>query len=105
LDKYKLKEKSYDKFKIICPGAVSIQKGIDILIKVAEILKKYNNIEFYITGNKPIYENLPANVKYLGMLNEEDFINFISTANLMFLLTRHEAFLFSVLENLAVGNP
>jgi len=105
LDKYKTKEKSYDKFKIICPGAVSIQKGIDTLIKVAEILKKYNDIEFYITGNKPIYENLPTNVKYLEMLNEEEFINFISTANLMFLPTRHETFSFAVLENLAVGNP
>jgi 1,2-diacylglycerol-3-alpha-glucose alpha-1,2-glucosyltransferase len=105
LDKYKLKEKSYDKFKIICPGAVSIQKGIDTLIKVAEILKKYNDIEFYITGNKPIYENLPTNVKYLGMLNDEEFINFISTTNLMFLPTRQETFSFAVLENLAVGNP
>jgi 1,2-diacylglycerol-3-alpha-glucose alpha-1,2-glucosyltransferase len=105
LDKYKPKEKSYDKFKIVCPGAVSIQKGIDTLMKVAEILKKYNDIEFYITGNKPIYDNLPANVKYLGMLNEEDFINFIGTTNLMFLPTRIETFSFSVLENLAVGNP
>jgi len=105
LYKYKLKEKSYDKFKIVCPGAVSIQKGIDTLIKIAEILKKTIDIEFYITGNKPIYENLPANVRYLGMLNEEDFINFISTANLMFLPTRHETFSFAVLENLAVGNP
>jgi 1,2-diacylglycerol-3-alpha-glucose alpha-1,2-glucosyltransferase len=105
LDKYKPKEKSYDKFKIICPGAVSIQKGIDTLIRVAENLKKYNDIEFYITGNRPIYDNLPANVKYLGMLNEEDFINFIGTTNLMFLPTRHETFSLSVLENLAVGNP
>ena len=78
---------------------------MDTLIKVAENLKKYNDIEFYITGNKPIYENLPANVKYLGMLNEEEYINFMSTANLMFLPTRHETFSFAVLENLAVGNP
>jgi len=105
LDKYKPKEKSYDKFKIICPGVVNIEKGLDVLIKVAEILKKYNDIEFYITGNKPIYENLPANVKYLGMLNEDEYIDVISTANLMFLPTRIETFSFSVLENLAVGNP
>jgi len=105
LDKYKPKEKSYDKFKIICPGVVNIEKGIDTLIKVAEILKKYNDIEFYITGNKPIYENLPTNVKYLGLLSEEEYINTIGTANLMFLPTRQEAFPFSVLENLAVGNP
>jgi 1,2-diacylglycerol-3-alpha-glucose alpha-1,2-glucosyltransferase len=105
LDKYKIKEKSYDKFRIICPGVVNTEKGIDILIKVAENLKKYNDMEFYITGNKPIYENLRANVKYLGMLNEEEYINFISTANLMFLPTRHETFSFAVLENLAVGNP
>ncbi|MFP3290038.1 MAG: glycosyltransferase family 4 protein [Candidatus Nanopusillus acidilobi] len=104
LDKYKPKEKSYDKFKIICPGVINILKGIDILIKVAENLKKYNDIEFYITGNKPIYENLPSNVKYLGMLSEEQYIDVISTANLMFLPTRIETFSFSVLENLAVGN-
>jgi 1,2-diacylglycerol-3-alpha-glucose alpha-1,2-glucosyltransferase len=104
LDKYKPKEKSYDKFKIICPGVVNIEKGIDILIKVAENLKKYDDIEFYITGNKPIYENLPANVKYLGLLSEEEYINIISDKNLMFLPTRHEVFPFSVLENLAVGN-
>jgi len=105
LDKYKPKEKSYDKFKIICPGVINILKGIDILIKVAENLKKYNDIEFYIAGDKPIYENLPSNVKYLGLLNEEEYINTISDKNLMFLPTRREAFSFSVLENLAVGNP
>jgi 1,2-diacylglycerol-3-alpha-glucose alpha-1,2-glucosyltransferase len=105
LDKYKPKEKSYDKFKIVCPGVVNILKGIDILIKIAENLKKYNDIEFYIAGNKPIYENLPVNVKYLGLLNEEEYINTISDKNLMFLPTRREAFSFSVLENLAVGNP
>ena len=105
LDKYKPKEKNYDKFKIICPGVIDIPKGIDILIRVAEILKKYNDIEFYIAGNKPIYENLPSNVKYLGLLSEEQYIDVISDKNLMFLPTRQEAFPFSVLENLAVGNP
>jgi len=105
LDKYKLKEKNYDKFKIICPGVVNIEKGIDTLIKVAENLKKYKDIEFYITGNRPIYENLPANVKYLGLLSEEEYINVISDKNLIFLPTRHETFSFAVLENLAVGNP
>ena len=105
LDKYKPKEKSYDKFKIVCPGVIYMGKGIDILIRVAENLKKYNDIEFYITGNKPIYENLPSNVKYLGLLSEEEYINTIGDKNLMFLPTRIEAFPFSVLENLAVGNP
>jgi len=105
LNKYKSKEKNYDKFKIICPGVVNIEKGIDILIKVAENLKKYNDTEFYITGNKLIYENLPSNVKYLGMLNEEEYINFIGKTNLIFLPTRNETFSFAVLENLAVGNP
>jgi len=105
LDKYKPKEKSYDKFRIICPVVVNIEKGIDNLIKVAENLRKYNDIEFYIVGNKPIYENLPANVKYLGLLNEKEYINTISDKNLMFLPTRREAFSFSILENLAVGNP
>ena len=105
LDKYKPREKSYDKFKIICPGVVYTGKGIDILVKVAENLKKYDDIEFYITGNKPLYNNLPENVKYLGLLSEEEYINTISDKNLMFLPTRIEAFPFSVLENLAVGNP
>jgi len=105
LDKYKPKEKNYDKFRIICPGVVKIEKGIDTLVKVAEILKKYEDIEFYITGNKPIYENLPSNVKYLGLLSEEEYIDVISDKNLMFSPTRQEAFPFSVLENLAVGNP
>jgi 1,2-diacylglycerol-3-alpha-glucose alpha-1,2-glucosyltransferase len=105
LDKYRLKEKSYDKFKIICPGVVNIEKGIDTLVKVAENLKKYKDIEFYITGNKPLYSNLPENIKYLGLLSEEEYINTISDKNLMFSPTRQEAFPFSVLENLAVGNP
>jgi len=104
LNKYKPKEKSYDRFKIICAGVVNIEKGIDILIKVAENLKKYNDIEFYIAGNKPIYENLPLNIKYLGLLNEEEYINTISDKNLIFLPTRIETFSFSILENLAVGN-
>ncbi len=67
-------------------------------------MKKYSDIEFYITGNRPIYDNLPANVKYLGMLNEDEYIYFIGTDNLIFLPTRHETFSFAVLENLAVGN-
>jgi len=105
LDKYRLKEKSYDKFKIICPGVVNIEKGIDTLVKVAENLKKYKDIEFYITGNKPLYNNLPENIKYLGLLSEEEYINTISDKNLMFSPTRQEAFPFSVLENLSVGSP
>jgi len=105
LDKYRLKEKSYDKFRIICPGVVNIEKGMDNLVKVAENLKKYKDIEFYITGNKPLYNNLPENIKYLGLLSEEEYINTISDKNLMFSPTRQEAFPFSVLENLAVGNP
>jgi len=105
LEEYKPKEKNYDEFKIICPVVVNIEKGIDILIKIAENLKKYNDIEFYITSNKPIYENLLDNVKYLRMLNEKEYIDVISDKNLLFLTTRQEAFPFSVLENLSVVNP
>jgi len=85
-------------------GVVNIEKGIDTLVKVAENLKKYKDIEFYITGNKPLYDNLPENVKYLGLLNEEEYINTISDKNLMFSPTRQEAFPFPVLKNFAVGN-
>jgi len=60
-----INQKSYDKFKIICSGVANIEKEINILIKVTKNLKKYNYIGFYITSNRPIYENLPANVKYL----------------------------------------
>jgi len=105
LNKYKPKEKNYDKFRIICPGVVNIEKGLDVLIKVAENLKKYNDIEFYIAGSNPKYNNLPENIKYLGLLSEEEYINVISDKNLMFLPTRDETFSFAVLENLAVGNP
>jgi len=45
-------------------------------------------MDFYINGNKPIYENLLVNIKYLGMLNEDEYIDVISNKNLMFLPTR-----------------
>jgi len=39
------------------------------------------------------------------LLSEEQYIDVIGDKNLMFLSTRIETFSFSVLENLAVGNP
>ena len=47
---------------------------------------------------------MPTNVKYLGMLSEDEYIDIIGDKNLMFLPTRQEAFPFYVSENLAVGN-
>ncbi|MFP3203571.1 MAG: glycosyltransferase family 4 protein [Sulfolobus sp.] len=106
LKKYELKDKNIDnKFKIISPGVSSKEKGVDVLFRVADVLRNFKDIEFYVTGHKYTELNLPENVKYIGFLKEVDYIKVISNASLLFLPTRAEAFSFTVLENLAVGNP
>jgi 1,2-diacylglycerol-3-alpha-glucose alpha-1,2-glucosyltransferase len=105
LKKYRPKTEITDKFRILSPGVVTKEKGVDILFKVANVLKSYKDIEFYVAGHKYHQLNFPDNVKYLGLLKEDDYIKVISNGNLLFLPTKIEAFSFSILENLAVGNP
>jgi hypothetical protein len=106
LKKYELKDKNIDnKFKIISPGVSSKEKGVDVLFRVADVLRNFKDIEFYVTGHKYTELNLPENVKYIGFLKEVDYIKVISNASLLFLPTRAETFSFTVLENLVVGNP
>jgi glycosyltransferase involved in cell wall biosynthesis len=76
-----------------------------VLFRVTDVLRNFKDIEFYISGHKYTELNLPENVKYIGFLKEVDYIKVISNASLLFLPTRAEAFSFTVLENLAVGNP
>ncbi|MGC9079767.1 MAG: glycosyltransferase family 4 protein [Nanopusillaceae archaeon] len=105
INKYIPKDKENEIFEIICPGVVNIDKGIDILIKVAKRLQNYKDIKFFIAGHKPEINKLPNNIYYLGMLSEDEYIKIISSKNLMFLPTRADIFPFSTLENLAIGNP
>ena len=104
-ERYLLGDKNTDKFKVVSPGVTSREKGIDILFHIAEVLKGYKDIEFYVTGRRIDELQAPINVRFLGLLPEDKYIEIISNSNLMVLPTRAEAFPFSTLENLAVGNP
>ncbi|ACP37767.1 glycosyl transferase group 1 [Sulfolobus islandicus M.14.25] len=101
VDVSEFKPKEKDMNLIIAPGAVSKEKGIETLIKIAKIKK---DIVIYITGNKPLAKLLPNNIKYLGKLNREEYRDLLSKSVICLLPTYGETFSITLLECLASGN-
>lgn len=64
-NKYHVKEK----FIILYAGAVNLANDIEYLIEVANRLKKYNDIEFWVVGKGNRFQLLETEVKKLGVNN------------------------------------
>lgn len=90
-------------------------KGVDILIKSFQMIKKtYPNIHLYIAGNGPQGRKLKSLARKLNVHNEITFLNFLSedeklkmfkSADIFVVPSRIETFGIVVLEALASGAP
>ncbi|MDK2829031.1 MAG: hypothetical protein PWP67_1846 [Clostridium butyricum] len=86
-------------------GRLSIEKGIDTLIKVCKELK---DIKFIIAGTGPLEESVKniANVEFVGFLKGESLRELISNASLSLYPSEwYENCPLSVIESQALGTP
>ena len=98
VDEFKSIDK--DPSLIVAPGAVTKEKGIDTIIRIAKLK---NSINIYITGDEPS-KKLPDNVKYVGKLNREEYKKLVTKSSICILPTHGETFSMTMLECLAAGN-
>lgn len=90
-------------------------KGVDILIKSLQIVKKvYPDIHLYIAGNGPQSRNLKSlsrdlnldsSITFLSFLSEEDKLKMLKSADIFVVPSRIETFGIVILEALASGIP
>lgn len=101
LERYKLKEKD-SKFTVSAIGVTGKEKGLDILLYIAN---KLDDININIAGRGlPKNIDLPRNVKYLGYIDDKDKVKLLSSSHVCLLPTRGETFSITLLECLATGN-
>lgn len=106
--------KRYDIFNVLFVGALSEDKGIDIFLKIAEILKTKHpslNIRFVIVSvggpwaNKVREMASKGYVDYLGFVNDSKLAKLYAEAHIAVFPSRVEAFSFVALEAQASGTP
>lgn len=115
-----MKNKDYDRKKIISVGRIVENKRCDALIRVFnEYYKNINcNSELYLIGNYepyPDYYNslkemlitLPCrnNVFFTGKISDEELYAHYSSADLFVIMSEHEGFCIPLLEAMAFGIP
>ena len=104
-----------EKFVVLGVGQVQTRKGILDFIEVAKSLPL---IEFIWAGGfsfgsitdgykklKPIMENPPSNVKFIGIISRDKMNDIYNICDLMFLPSFGELFPMSVLESMALKKP
>ncbi len=109
---HSLKEQS---FIVLGVGQVQYRKGILDFIAVA---KRMPDVQFIWVGGfsfgkitsgyselKKIYENPPANVKFVGIVDREAMNTYYNLADLLFLPSFNELFPMAILEAMNVERP
>jgi len=103
--KYKTKNKKI----LVSVGKLSYGKGTDVLLNIMADLKKTNpNILLLLAGSKNISlkQSMPANTKYLGVLDHQKIQNLYQSADAFIILSRWpEPISRAALEALTVGLP
>lgn len=104
-----------DKFVVLGVGQIQTRKGVLDFIEVA---KKLPEIVFVWCGGfsfgkitdgyeelKKVYENPPANVKFLGIIPRVEMNNMFNMADLLFMPSYNELFPMAILEAVNVEIP
>ena len=91
---------------IAVSGRISTEKGIDLILDVAQ---RHPEIPFRIAGavrEKGLIEDLPSNVKLMGHLNGTDFQEFNAKARFFLMASRcYEGFPMVILEAASYSTP
>lgn len=104
-----------DKFVILGIGQVQERKGVKDFIKLA---KNNPDLHFIWAGGfsfgrmtdgyadlKKVVDNPPANLKFTGIIDRSELVNYYNVANLFLLPSYNELFPMSVLEAFSCGTP
>ncbi|AVK99699.1 glycosyltransferase [Pediococcus inopinatus] len=104
-----------DKFVILGIGQVQERKGVKDFIKLAG---QNPQIQFIWAGGfsfgrmtdgyaelKKVVDNPPANLKFTGIIDRSELVNYYNVANLFLLPSYNELFPMSVLEAFSCGTP
>lgn len=108
---YPLKDKKInDRKKLLFVGRVALEKNIQVLIEMAEILNSENyDFELNIVGNGPIFDQLvsqnTSNVNLLGEKRGEELYQIYREADAFVFASEYETFGNVVLESFASGVP
>jgi len=103
-DVYKPITKKRDKFTVLYVGRPSWQKGWDVFLTAAKVLRsKYNDMEFIWAGGTG---DEMSNVRGLGYVsNEYDLAKLYSSAHITIYPSRADNFPLVLVESLACGTP
>ena len=104
-----------DKFVVFGDGQVQERKGVDYFYKLAQTNP---DIEFIWAGGfsfgkitdgydryKDMIDNAPKNMKFTGIVDRNDLVNYYNICNLFLLPSYDELFPMSVLEAFSCGAP
>jgi glycosyltransferase involved in cell wall biosynthesis len=114
MDYFKLKNLFFENKtkKVGILARLSSEKNHDFFLKMAiEIIKKNNNIEFYIAGDGPRMKKLEyriekikaKNIHFLG--NISNVKKFLQEMDITCLVSKSEVLPMSILESMSVGTP
>jgi len=93
---------------IVMIGNALKEKGIDEYLLLAQ---KFPHIDFHVVGaghdlaDRRVLENLPANVRYHGVLNHAELTKLLRQVDLHILFSKTEGFPKVVIETAAAGIP
>lgn len=103
-----------DKFNIFYHGRLSWEKGVDLLIKAAEMhVKKNPNTIIYLAGEGPQKKylmelcsrlDLNKSVRFLGNIKKEEIMFFLKNVDVAIYPSRFDNFPLAILEALACAN-
>lgn len=101
------------KIKILTVANAIERKGIqDILLVLAQLRKKYKNMEFYLIGDGPLlqnYKQLSRDLEindftyFLGEMNNEDVLHYMKNCHIFLLPSWDEAFGVVYIEAMSQG--
>jgi len=96
-------------FKIMFPGGMKPNKGGLLILEAFKILnKKKLPISLYYAGKinqKFVKKNYVNNVKFLDMLNHQEYLKKLNKSDCLILASITESFPISILEAMGLGKP
>ncbi len=109
---FKRQNAAFGTVKVFFVGRFESNKGIDLLLQVAQDLNKegYNKIKYILAGKGPLYTELKEkykakNISFEGFISDEQLINFYKEADVFVLPTLFEGMPTVVLEAMSYGLP